>query len=233
MHVGLIGGIGPAATDFYYRRLIALSAASATPLELTTAHAELAALARNLTSGDKQSQAEIFLRLVRRLAAAGAQLAAVTSIGGHFCIDELMAMSPLPIVNAIPAIDAAVTSRNLKTVGLLGTRNAMETALYGGITAARVVVPESEAFAAVHASYVAMASAGRVTEAQRHTFFAIGRQLCDRGGAEAVLLGGTDLFLAFADQDCGFPVIDCAEIHADAIHRRSVKGESSPPGPKY
>ena len=113
MHIGLIGGIGPAATDFYYRRLIALNAASAAPLELTIAHADLPQLSRNLTSGDKQDQAEKFLRLVQRLAAAGAQLAAVTSIGGHFCIDELMAMSPLPIVNAIPAIDAAVTSLSL------------------------------------------------------------------------------------------------------------------------
>jgi aspartate racemase len=224
MHIGLISGIGPAATDFYYRRLIALRAASAAPLELTMAHADLPALARNLASGDKQGQAEIFLRLVQRLATAGAQLAAVTSIAGHFCIDELMAMSPLPIVNAIPAIDAAVRSRNLKTVGLIGTRTAMDTALYGGLTSARVVVPEGEAHEAVHTSYVAMASAGRVTEAQRRTFFAIGRELCDSGGAEAVLLGGTDLFLAFADQDCGFPVIDCAEIHADAIHRRAVKG---------
>jgi aspartate racemase len=224
MHIGLIGGIGPAATDFYYRRLIALAATSATPLELTMAHADLPQLARNLTSGDKRDQAEIFLRLVRRLAAAGAQLVAVTSIAGHFCIDELMAMSPLPIVSAIPAIDAAVRSRNLKTVGLIGTRNAMETALYGGLTSARVVIPEGEAFEAMHASYVGMASAGRATESQRRTAFTIGRELCDRGGAEAVLLGGTDLFLAFADQDCGFPVIDCAEIHADAIHRRAAEG---------
>ncbi len=53
-----------------------------------------------------------------------------------------------------------------------------------------------------------------------------GRRLADRG-AEAVLLGGTDLFLAFTGHDCGFPVIDCADVHVDAIYKSS----SEPPPP--
>jgi aspartate racemase len=46
--------------------------------------------------------------------------------------------------------------------------------------------------------------------------------LCKAQGAEAIVLGGTDLFLAFAGQDCGFPVLDCAEVHIDALYRRTV-----------
>jgi aspartate racemase len=37
-----------------------------------------------------------------------------------------------------------------------------------------------------------------------------------------ILLGGTDLFLAFQGADCGFPVLDCAEVHVEAIYRRSL-----------
>jgi aspartate racemase len=40
MHIGLIGGIGPAATDFYYRRLIASFANKKATLELTIVHAD-------------------------------------------------------------------------------------------------------------------------------------------------------------------------------------------------
>ena len=46
--------------------------------------------------------------------------------------------------------------------------------------------------------------------------------MCREQGAEAVMLGGTDLFLAFQGQDCGFPVIDCAGIHIDAIYQWSL-----------
>ena len=67
-----------------------------------------------------------------------------------------------------------------------------------------------------------MAQAGRVTEGQRQTFFAAGEWMHRNLGTEAILLGGTDLFLAFAGQNCGFPVLDCAAIHMDAIHDRAV-----------
>jgi aspartate racemase len=222
MHIGLIGGIGPAATEFYYRGLIGRHAKAGTAPDLTIVHADVRDMARNLARNAAQEQAEIFARLIQRLAAAGAVLAAVTSMGGHFCIRELTAISPLPLLNAIPEVDAAVRERNLRTIGIIGTRNVMETGLYGGITAARIVRPEGEALDEVHSAYITMAGEGTVTEDQRGVFFSAGRRLCDEQGAEAVVLGGTDLFLAFAGQNCGFPVIDCADIHVDALYRRST-----------
>ena len=222
MHIGLIGGIGPAATEYYYRGLIERHAAAGTQLELTIAHADVREMGKNLASGDAQKQAEIFLRLVMRLAAAGADAAAVTSMGGHFCIRELTALSPLPLLNAIPEVDAAIRQRKLKTIGILGTSIVMKTGLYGGITASRIVVPEGEALEEVHRAYIEMAAVGRVAEAQRRIFFANGERLCREQGADAIFLGGTDLCLAFAGQDCGFPVLDSAEIHVEAIYRESV-----------
>lgn len=220
MHIGLIGGIGPAATDHYYRRLIALHEAAGTPLELTIAHADAAELVRNLADGAADRQAAVFARLVERLKQAGARAAAVTSLGGHFCVRELEARSPLPIIGALPALDHAIAARGLRTVGLIGTRTVMASRLYGRIGAAAIVVPEDDTLDAVHQAYVGMAVAGRVTEAQRQTFFAAGQALCRSRGAEAVILGGTDLCLAFEGRDCGFPVLDGAAIHAEAIFQR-------------
>jgi aspartate racemase len=221
MHVGLIGGIGVAATEFYYRGLIARHERSGTALDLTIVHADVVELTQNAARGDASKQAENFAKLIARLAAAGAGAAAVTSMTGHFCIRELEALSPLPLINVIPEIDAELRRRNLKTVGILGTRTVMGTKIYGGISSAAVVLPQGDAFDLVHTNYVDMALAGRVTQAQREVFFSIGRRLCEEQGAEAVLLGGTDLCLAFQDRDCGFPVIDCADVHIDAIYARS------------
>jgi aspartate racemase len=221
MHIGLIGGIGVAATEFYYRGLIARHERSGTALDLTIVHADVVELTQNAARGDASKQAENFAKLIARLAAAGAGAAAVTSMTGHFCIRELEALSPLPLINVIPEIDAELRRRNLKTVGILGTRTVMGTKIYGGISSAAVVLPQGDAFDLVHTNYVDMALAGRVTQAQREVFFSIGRRLCEEQGAEAVLLGGTDLCLAFQDRDCGFPVIDCADVHIDAIYARS------------
>jgi hypothetical protein len=48
MHIGLIGGIGPGATDFYYKRLISTFARKNATLELTIVHADTPTLLSNL-----------------------------------------------------------------------------------------------------------------------------------------------------------------------------------------
>jgi aspartate racemase len=223
MHIGLIGGIGPAATEFYYRGLIDRHAKSGTRLELTIANAEVRDLSENLANNDARKQAEIFAALISRLKAAGAQIAAVTSMGGHFCIGELLPMSPSPILNGILEVDAAVRRGRCKTIGIIGTRMVMETRLYGAISSATVVVPPGPELDEVHQNYAAMATAGRVSDAQRRVFFAAGERLCREQGAEIVLLGGTDLFLAFQGRDAGFPVLDCADVHVEAIYQMSLR----------
>ena len=67
LHIGLIGGIGPAATEYYYRGLIQRHTRSDKVLELTIVHADLRELARNQANRAAQRQADAFLRLVRRL----------------------------------------------------------------------------------------------------------------------------------------------------------------------
>lgn len=158
-------------------------------------------------------------KLGSTLAGAGAELAAVSSMRGHFCINELQAVSPLPLLNAIPEVDVAIRQQGLKNIGILGTRLVMETGLYGGITSARTMAPDEGALELVHQSCIAMATVGRVTDVQRRIFLLAGEAMA-RNGAEAILLGGTDLFLAFDAFDCSFPVIDSTEIHLDAIYRR-------------
>src|SRR5262245_24326499 len=133
MHIGMIGGIGPAATEFYYRGLIARHTKAGTQLDLTIAHADVREMSQNLASRDAKKQAAIFAKLIERLAAAGARAAAITSMAGHFTIDELEPISVLPLINALPAVNAAIRNRKLKKVGILGTRTVMESRLYGAV----------------------------------------------------------------------------------------------------
>ncbi|NIA71011.1 aspartate/glutamate racemase family protein [Pelagibius litoralis] len=217
MHIGLIGGIGPAATDHYYRRLIKAFAGRAETLDLTIAHADAATLLAHLSTNDTAAQAAIFLGLTRRLAAAGAQVVAVTSIGGHFCIEDFKAVSPLPVIDLLSSVPDRLQKAGYRTVGILGTRTVMQSAMYGCLPMLRVLPPRDGFLDAVHQSYVDMATAGVVTEAQRQVFFDCGRDLCEGAGAEAVLLAGTDLFLAFDGRDPGFKAVDCALLHLEDL----------------
>lgn len=223
MHIGLIGGIGPAATEFYYGNLVRAHAAVGRPMELTIVHAEVRDLLQNMTDAAPDRQARIFQRLTQRLQAAGADAVAVTSMAGHFCIREFEALSPLPVINAIPELAAELARHGLTRIGLLGTRVVMSSRLYGGLAALEVVVPEGAAFDATHDEYVAMATIGTASDRQRTLFFSVGSELCRKQGAQAVVLAGTDLFLAFDGRECGFPTIDSARVHIDALVRESLK----------
>jgi aspartate racemase len=222
MHIGLIGGIGPAATDFYYRRLISAFAGKHAALELTIAHADTPTLLAHLASNDAKAQIAIYKRLTDRLVAAGAACVVVTSIAGHFCVDGFKHVSPLPVVDMIDEVSASVRKRGLKRIGILGTRTVMETRFYGGISSAEIVAPDGHDLDDVHAAYVTMAASGVVTDAQRSVFTAASRRLLKEGGVEAIMLGGTDLALVFSEQTADFPLVDCAGIHVDAIVRLAI-----------
>lgn len=217
MHIGLIVGIGPAATDFYYRHLISAAARHSRDLELTMAHADTPTLLRNQAEGNVQAQVDIYGRLTERMQRAGIAQVAVTSIAGHFCINAFKAVSPVPVIDLLDVVQLEVMRRGLKRVGLLGTRVVMESHFYGVLDGVEVVAPVDD-LTEVHDAYVAMAVAGYATPAQREVFMRAGKSLIRTCGCECVLLAGTDLALVFKEGDNpGFETLDCAGLHAAAI----------------
>jgi aspartate racemase len=225
VQIGLIGGIGPAAQDYYCRQLIGLFAHDGRPLDMTIVHADTPTLLSNQGNGRRIEQAQLFANLTERLARAGAACVAVTSIAGHFCRHEFAALSCLPVIDMIDAVARDVATSGLKHIGILGTRTVMETRCYGGLPDVSVVAPAGAELIDVHAAYVAMATAGKVTDEQRAIFLGAAQRMIE-GGAQAIMLGGTDLALAFDATDCPFALVDCAAIHARAIAAHALQPDA-------
>ncbi|MEP1766376.1 MAG: aspartate/glutamate racemase family protein [Sulfitobacter sp.] len=216
MHLGLIGGIGPASTVVYYQKLSAAMRAAGQPLELTLVNADANVLVKNNLADDRHAQARIYAGLIDRLKAAGADCAAITSLGGHFCTDETVPLSSLPLISGVAPLDDYFSAKGIGTVGLLGTAVVMRTKLYGQLTKTKSIAPQD--IDAVGQNYLDMALSGSCSDAQRTAFFAQGKQLME-DGAEAVVLAGTDLNLAFDGREVGYPVIDALDIHIDLLVR--------------
>jgi aspartate racemase len=217
MHIGLIVGIGPAATDFYYRYLISALALAGQDLDLTMAHADTTTLLQNQSEGNVEAQVDIYRRLTARLRRAGIERIAVTSIAGHFCIDAFKEVSPVPVIDLLDTVRLEVRRRGFRRIGLLGTRLVMETRFYGVLDEVQVVAPVSDLLE-VHEAYVSMARAGIATPGHREVFMRAGNALTSTHGCESIMLAGTDLALVFQSGfDPGFDTLDCAQIHAAAI----------------
>jgi aspartate racemase len=222
MHVGLIGGIGPAATEFYYRGLVRAFAAADRKLELTIVNAEVREMTRSLATLDRDGQAKIFAELIERLKGAGAKAAAVTSVAGHFCIEQLQPISALPLINMLPELDRAFREMGVKRIGILGSKVVMESRFHGGVKSVEIVAPLGADFDEAGSRYMTLATAGAATQDDRRFFLEAGRKLVKEQGADVVVLSGTDLFLAFEGAKPDYRLADAAEIHIGAIVRAGM-----------
>ncbi|MEO1313335.1 MAG: amino acid racemase [Pseudomonadota bacterium] len=217
MHIGMIGGIGPAATDYYYRALLRQFADAGKTPEITIAHTDNATLLDRLTRDDQEAQADTYLQLAERLERAGAELIVIPSVAGHFCINAFRQRSPLPIVDLLEEVNAGVRAQGCKRVGVLGTATAMRTGLFGATPGVEILAPPRDLFERVHKAYIRMASTGRATDEDEALFEAAIARFMDDLGTDAVLLGGTDLALIYGAQDQRPELIDCARLHVAAI----------------
>ena len=211
MHIGMIDGIGPASTVAYYQRLSAAVRDAGGVLDLTIVNANVNELIRNNEAGDKNAQAIAYAKLIDRLKAASADCAVITSLGGHFCFDETVALSSLPMVSAVTPLDAYFAGQIIKTVGLMGTKVVMNTQLYCQLSQTSAL-PPTDTLDLVGETYIEMALSSDCSDTQRAFFIEEVRKLIDQG-AEAIVLAGTDLNLAFDGRDVGYTVIDALDVH--------------------
>ncbi|AHD01379.1 aspartate/glutamate racemase family protein [Leisingera methylohalidivorans] len=216
MHIGLIGGIGVAATIVYYQRLTAAVDRLGSKLDVTISHGDIQTLIRNNLADDRATQAELFARQIERLKAAGCDCVALTSLGAHFCVEEMNALSSLPVISGVAPLDGHFTAQGIRRVGLLGTRVVMRTRLYGQLQQTSAVALDAE-IDLLGQAYQDMAVAGSCTAAQRDQMIDAGRRMVEDMGAEAIVLAGTDLNLAFDKQDPGYTVIDALDVHVSVL----------------
>jgi len=217
--LGLIGGLGPGATVHYYRELVAAHEKRARVPRLLIAHADIHRVYAAVTAKDFDGLARYLAGVIANLAAGGAEVSAIVAATPHICADQLVALSSLPLINMLTEVADAVRARGLKRVALLGTRFTIETRMFGCLDEIEVTTPHSDEIDRIHHIYSDFV-AGLGSDAQTEELRRLAQTFVTRDGAQAVLIAGTDLSMVFTQSNAGFPMIDCAGIHIDAIVQR-------------
>jgi aspartate racemase len=219
--LGLIGGLGPGATVHYYRELIAAHERHGRVARLLIAHADIQRVYAAVTAKDFDGLATYLAGLIAIMAAGGAEFAAIVAATPHICAAQLATISPLPLINMLTEVQQAVSARGLKRVALLGTRFTIETRMFGCLGSIETVMPETDEIERIHLMYKDFVE-GRGSDAQAEELRKIARTFVTRDRAQSVLIAGTDLSMVFTESNAGFPMIDCARVHIDAIVRRML-----------
>jgi aspartate racemase len=223
--LGIVGGLGPESTIDYYRRILEewkREDPSSSPSIIIDSLDVDRGL--RLVEHDRPALVEYLLGSLRRLAAAGADVAAMAANTPHVVFDDLVARSPIPILSIVEACAEEAERRGLRRLGLLGTRFTMEGSFYPTVFARRgmaVVSPNNEERAWIHDHYVRQLLKGDFRDETRDGVTRVIGRLRDEENIDGVILGGTELTLLLSEPVVGgIPALDTTALHVDAIVNR-------------
>jgi aspartate racemase len=221
--IGLLGGMSWESSATYYRMInervrdVLGGLHSADCLLRSVDFVEIERLQRE----DRWEEAgERLGAEARALVSAGAQLLALCTNTMHRVADAVERGAGAPLVHIADATGEAVLARGLRRVGLIATAYTMEQGFYVGRLRERhgldVLVPDAADRAEVHRIIYEELVVGRVVAESREAYRRVMAQLADRG-AEAILLGCTEIDLLVGPQDATVPVFDTTRLHAERI----------------
>ena len=220
--IGMIGGMSWESTVPYYRivnetvkeRLGGLHSA-----RLVLVSEDFQEIERLQQAGAWDEAGRAMADAARSLRAAGADFLVLCTNTMHKVADAIEAAVDIPLLHIADPTAEAIKRSGMKKVGLLGTRFTMEQDFYRGRLSERhhleVLVPDETDRATIHAVIYEELCLGKVLADSRQQYQRIIRRLVD-DGAEAIILGCTEIAMLIGPQDSPVPVFDTTRIHARA-----------------
>lgn len=220
--IGLIGGMSWLSTIDYYRainkdvgaRLGGMNNARIVMVAINVADA-FAFLDRE----DEDGVVELLSDAARRIEAGGAQLLAMCSNSSHIFADRVQSAIDIPLIGLIDAVAAEIQQAGISKVGILATTNLVKNGLYSRRLAelgVETVSPEAERQDHLQRTIEEGVTAGSFSPSAHTLVGEVMRQLMDQG-AQAMILGCTEIPQMTDEAPLGLPLFDTTLIHASAI----------------
>ena len=219
--IGLIGGLSWYSTAQYYRVLNEevhrrLGGHSSALVALQSLDFEQVRALQLV--GDWAGAGRLLAEAGRRCEAGGADVVLICSNLMHRVADDVQAAIDVPLLHIADAIADRARTSGWSRLGVLGARWVMEEDFYVGRLGAAgldVLVPASDDRTTVDRVIFDELTQGRLEPRSRAAYVAIIDRLAD-AGAEAVVLGCTEIELLVRPEDCPLPLLDSMRTHAEA-----------------
>jgi len=233
--IGLIGGMSWESTLGYYKlineavrqRLGGLHSA-----RLVLYSVDFHDIERLQHAGDWDAAGELLADAARSLAAAGADFIVLCTNTMHKVAPAIESAARIPLLHIADPTAAEIVRAGHAKVGLLGTRFTMEQAFYRERLHERhgleVIVPDAADRDTVHRIIYDELCLGDVRPESREAYRRIMRDLVARG-AQAIILGCTEISLLVGAADADVPLFDTTALHAEAAVDAAIAGGDAAP----
>jgi len=228
--IGVIGGMSWESSAVYYRalnewvkeRLGGLHSAKVVLYSVDFHEVE-----RMQMAGDWDAGGKLLATAARALESAGADFIVLATNTMHKVADAIESAVAIPLLHIADSAGAAIHAAGHTRVGLLGTRFVMEEAFYRERLHARfgldVIVPRADDREIVHRVIYDELCVGSIRDASREQYRRIIAELVAQG-AQAVVLGCTEISLLVGAEDTSVPLFDTTAIHVRAAVERALAG---------
>ncbi|HHQ4914286.1 aspartate/glutamate racemase family protein [Aeromonas veronii] len=220
--IGLLGGMSWESTVSYYQALnrgVRAQLGGLHSARVLLNSVDFAGIERLQHAGDWPATARLLAAEARKLQDGGADFLLIGTNTMHKVAPEIEAAIDIPLLHIADATAAKLQADGITRVGLLGTRFTMEQDFYKGRLQERfglaVLVPDEAGRERVHRIIYDEICLGEIRESSRAEYLAIIAGLA-AAGAEAVILGCTEIALLVGDARAAVPLYDTTAIHAEA-----------------
>ncbi|WP_310829557.1 aspartate/glutamate racemase family protein [Paenibacillus pedocola] len=169
--------------------------------------------------GNWMEATRVMIEAAQKLEAGGADIIVICTNTMHKMAPEVMNAVSVPLLHIADPTAEKIVSDKIKKVALLGTAFTMEQPFYKdrltGQFGLEVVVPDEADRAVVHDIIYHELCLGIINEHSKKKYLDIIDSLI-RKGAEAVILGCTEITMLISQEDCAIPVYDTTRLHAEA-----------------
>ena len=228
--IGLLGGMSWESTVTYYRLInegVKAKLGGLHSAKICLYSVDFDEIEKLQHSGDWEAAAEILGHAAERIEAAGADFLVICTNTMHKVASQIEESINIPLLHIADATAEKIVSCGIKSVGLLGTKFTMEEDFYKGRLETKynlnVFVPVQADREIIHSVIYDELCLGKIEKDSRSQYLRIINHLTQQG-AEAVILGCTEIALLVQQNHTSVPLFDTAKIHAESAVEKSIKG---------
>jgi aspartate racemase len=219
--IGLLGGMSWESTIGYYRAInegVKNTLGGLHSAKIAMCSVDFEPIEKLQHAGDWRGTAVILSEAARNVESAGADFLLICTNTMHKVAPEIERSIKIPLLHIADATAEMLVDKGIKTVGLLGTAFTMEQNFYKGRLSENygldVLVPNEESRQFVHKIIYQELCLGKVQSNSKTEYLRIIDMLADQG-AEAVILGCTEIGMLISQSDTKVKLFDTTAIHAE------------------
>lgn len=227
--IGLLGGMSWESTTDYYRTInkcIKKKLGGLHSAQLALYSIDFDKMEKLQRDKNWQGAANLLIDAALKVQSAGADFLLICTNTMHKVADQVEASLQIPLLHIADTTAEKLVAEGIKTVGLLGTAFTMEEDFYRGRLKRNydleVITPSAADRAVVHNVIYQELCVGETSNKSKSEYLRIIKALAD-DGAEAVILGCTEIGMLIKQSDSPVKLYDTAKIHAEAAVARSLK----------